>query len=116
MGKSYRRPYAAVTGCRSAAQDKLVARRCWRRAQEHALRNFTDWDSFLIPERYEANFNDVWTWGRDGNQTLRSLGHNDFNLYYRTSYLVVSSLEKLIQRHKNSLARKIQWITELGRK
>jgi hypothetical protein len=71
MGKSYRRPYAAVTGVRSAAHDKMVARRCWRRAQEQAIRDCRDWEELVIPRRLEASFNDVWSWGRDGKQTLQ---------------------------------------------
>ena len=74
MSRSYRRPYAAITGLRSAADDKMVARRSWRRAQNQELQKYVangfDWDEFLIPERYEASFNDVWSWGRDGNQYL----------------------------------------------
>jgi hypothetical protein len=71
MGKSFRKPYAAVTGIRSAAHDKMVARRCWRRAQEQAIRDCKDWDELVMPKRFEASFNDVWSWGRDGKQTLQ---------------------------------------------
>jgi hypothetical protein len=75
MSKSYRKPYAAITGLRSAKHDKLVARRCWRRAQEQALRECTEWEELVIPKRLEASFNDVWSWGRDGKQTLQSPPH-----------------------------------------
>ncbi len=71
MSRSYRRPYCAVTGVRSAKHDKLVARRCWRRAQEQAIRDCHDWEELVIPKRLEASFNDVWSWGRDGKQTLQ---------------------------------------------
>ena len=74
MSRSYRKPYAAVTGVRSAADDKRVARRNWRHAQNNALRsaiaNEVDWDEFLIPARLEAAYNDVWSWGRDGKQLV----------------------------------------------
>lgn len=73
MGKSYRRPYAAVTGVRSAAHDKMVARRCWRRAQNQAIRDCKDWEGLVVPKRLEASFNDVWSWGRDGKQRLQSV-------------------------------------------
>lgn len=91
MSRSYRKPYAAITGIRSAAHDKMVARRCWRRAQNQELRNHVvndlDWDELMIPERYEATFNDVWSWGRDGKQSLHfppKLPENDseFELYW----------------------------------
>ncbi len=71
MGKSYRKPYSAITGLRSAAHDKMVARRCWRRAQEQALRDCKDWEELVIPKRLEASFNEVYSWGRDGKQTLQ---------------------------------------------
>lgn len=75
MSRSYRKPYSAITGTGSAAHDKMVARRCWRHAQNQALscafKNGEDWDEFLIPNIYEASYNDVWGWGRDGNQTLQ---------------------------------------------
>lgn len=71
MSKSYRKPYSAITGVRSAAHDKMVARRCWRRAQEQAIRDCKDWEELVIPKRLEASFNDVWSWGRDGKQTLQ---------------------------------------------
>ena len=71
MGKSYRKPYSAVTGVKSAKHDKLVARRCWRRVQEQAIRDCFDWEELVIPKRLEASFNDVWGWGRDGKQTLQ---------------------------------------------
>lgn len=71
MGKSYRRPYSAITGCKSAKHDKMVARRCWRRAQEQAIRDCIDWEELVIPKRLEASFNEVYSWGRDGKQTLQ---------------------------------------------
>ena len=71
MSRSYRKPYAAITGTRSAADDKRVARLNWRHAQNNALRApGIDWDDFMIPARLEASFNDVWGWGRDGRQYL----------------------------------------------
>lgn len=77
MSRSYRHPYAAITGVRSAAHDKMVARRSHRRAQNQELQRFfvnqLDWDGFIGVERYEASFNDVWGWGRDGNQYLHFL-------------------------------------------
>lgn len=50
----------------------MVARRCWRRAQNHAIRSFRgdDWLDLIIPARHEASFNDPWSWGRDGKQSL----------------------------------------------
>ena len=71
MGKSYRKPYASVTGNRSAKHDKMVARRCWRRAQEQALRDCTDWEELVVPKRLEASFNEVYSWGRDGKQRFQ---------------------------------------------
>ena len=71
MSRSYRKPYSAITGVRSAKHDKMVARRCWRRTQEQAIRDCQDWEDLVIPKRLEASFNDVWCWGRDGGQMLQ---------------------------------------------
>ena len=75
MSRSYRKPYCPITGRGSAAHDKMVARRAWRRAQNQEIQRFVsndlDWDEFIGVERYEASFNDVWSWGRDGKQTLQ---------------------------------------------
>lgn len=73
MARSYRKPYSAVTGVRSAHADKTQAARSVRRAQNLALKSFIgDWDEFLIPHKYECSDNDVWGWGRDGNQYYRA--------------------------------------------
>ena len=74
MSRSYRKPYSACTGVRSAADDKRVARRSDRRLQNRALREHAfaklDWDEFTISVRYEAPYNDVWSWTRDGKQRI----------------------------------------------
>lgn len=114
MSRSYRKPYSAVTGVRSAADDKRVARRCWRRTQNHALRSFNgDWDEFLIPARYEASFNDVWGWGRDGNQYLRFPPVLDGNLEYIHGCY---SDEELLERLVEDFEREVQWYEYLKRK
>jgi hypothetical protein len=73
MGKSYRKPYSAVTGVRSAHHDKTVAARGLRRGQNHALRTFKfeDWDEFIMPHRLECSWNNTYSWSRDGKQTLQ---------------------------------------------
>ena len=71
MGGSYRRPYAAVTGVRSAAHDKMVASRSWRRAQNRAIRECEDWEDLVLPQRLEASHNNVYGWVRDGKQRFQ---------------------------------------------
>jgi hypothetical protein len=75
MSRSYRKPYSAITGVRSAADDKKVARRAHRQMQNQKLQRFLvnnlDWDEFINPNRLESSYNDVWGWGRDGKQTLQ---------------------------------------------
>jgi hypothetical protein len=68
MSRSYRRPYAAVTGVRSAKQDKILAHRGERRAHRDALRTAVDFEDFLLPHRLECAWNEVYSWGRDGHQ------------------------------------------------
>ena len=82
MSRSYRKPYSAITGVKSAADDKRVARRNWRHAQNNALRMPNiDWDEFLIPARYEASYNDVCGWGRDGIQSLYPVPMITWDIY-----------------------------------
>jgi hypothetical protein len=71
MSRSYRRPYSAPCGNASAHQDKMLASRGVRRAQNRAVREAQDWEEFELPHRFECNHNDVWGWGRDGKQTLQ---------------------------------------------
>ncbi len=70
MGKSYRKPYATVTGSNSAKEDKRLANRSVRRLQDRSLREAEDWEEYLVPHRYEASHNDVWGWQRDGKPRL----------------------------------------------
>lgn len=71
MGKSYRRPYSAITGTRSAKKDKQMGARGMRRAQDQSLKGVADWDEWLLPDIYECKGNETYSWGRDGCQSLR---------------------------------------------
>jgi len=68
MSRSYRRPYAAITGIASAKDDKRVAHRGVRRKQNLALKTCTDYEDLLLPHRLECAWNDTYCWGRDGAQ------------------------------------------------
>lgn len=120
MSKSYRKPYSAITGVKSAHDDKTVAARAVRRAQNHALRNAIangiDWEDFMLPEIYECAFNDVWSWGRDGNQSLQLR-----STQYNSPFSYVSSptrmtMEKIMERWEESKQREDNWLKEISRK
>jgi len=117
MGKSYRKPYSAITGTKSAKQDKLVARRCWRRAQEQAIRDCRDWEDLVIPKRFEASFNDVWSWGRDGKQTYQGLEwaglRNPFYMSHRSPYCTPEYLARHFEDRKRRFE---EWQREVRRK
>ncbi|MGD0438744.1 MAG: hypothetical protein ABSB86_19960 [Bryobacteraceae bacterium] len=68
MSRSYRRPYAAITGLASAKCDKQLAHRGVRRKQNLALKVCPDFENLLIPHRLECHWNDTYNWGRDGAQ------------------------------------------------
>ena len=73
MSRSYRKPYAAVTGTGSAKEDKVRAARGVRRLQNYYLRRILQHDlvdQFLIPHRLECSWNEVYSWTRDGKQHL----------------------------------------------
>jgi hypothetical protein len=77
MSRSYRRPYAAITGLASAKSDKQLAHRGVRRKQNLALKTCLDYDTFLVPHRLECHWNNTYNWACDD-----SLGYVG---YYRNS-------------------------------
>jgi hypothetical protein len=68
MSRSYRRPFAAITGLASAKTDKQLAHRGVRREQNLALKTCPDYDNLLLPHFLECSWNNTWCWGRDGAQ------------------------------------------------
>jgi hypothetical protein len=68
MSRSWRRPYAAITGLASAKGDKQLANRGVRREQNHALKTCTDFENLLLPHRLECHWNNSYNWGRGGAQ------------------------------------------------
>jgi hypothetical protein len=68
MSRSYRRPYAAITGLSSAKWDKQMAHRGVRRKQNLVLKTCAYHENLLIPHRLECRWNDTYNWGRDGSQ------------------------------------------------
>ena len=87
MSRSYRRPYAAITGLTSAKSDKQLAHRGVRRKQNHALKICADYENLLVPHRLECYWNNTYNWGRDGAQTYLGsmcLAQDDYSQrYYR---------------------------------
>ena len=74
MSRSYRKPYAAVTGTASAKDDKRRAARGVRHVQNCYLWKILQGDlldQFLIPHRLECPWNEVYNWTRDGKQRLQ---------------------------------------------
>jgi len=72
MSRSFKHePFMAICGGASAKQDKVHAHRGERRGQNAAIqREFIegDFENFLLPHRLECKGNEVYSWGRDGNQ------------------------------------------------
>jgi len=87
MSRSYRRPYAAITGTASAKSDKQLAHRGVRRKQELALKICIDFENLLLPHRMECAWNNTYNWGRDGAQSycgyLRDKEDDYDQKYYR---------------------------------
>jgi hypothetical protein len=74
MSRSYRKPFAAITGTVSAKDDKIRAARGARRTQDGYLRKVLQGDlldQFLLPHRLECSWNEVYSWTRDGKQRLQ---------------------------------------------
>ncbi len=70
MSRSYRRPYAAVTGIPHSHDDKKVAARGMRRKQNQWLQTLDDFDQAIVAHRLECSFNNTYSWARDGRQFL----------------------------------------------
>lgn len=119
MGKSYRKPYCAITGRRSAHDDKTQAARSVRRAQEFALRtalaNEVDWDEFLLPDIYECANNEVYGWSRDGNQRFQTRSNQYDNPFAYTSYNW-RSYDEIIKWWEERKQRDDDWLKYLCRK
>ena len=87
MSRSYRRPFAAITGTASAKSDKRMAHRGVRRKQNLALKICADYANLLLPHRFECAWNDTYNWGRDGAQTYLGFMRNAQDDYSRKRYL-----------------------------
>ncbi len=83
MSRSYRRPYAAITGIASAKDDKRMAHRGVRRKQDLALKTCVDFEDFLLPDRRECAWNDIWSWQRVGRQIYYSHWRNSDDAWCR---------------------------------
>jgi hypothetical protein len=81
MSKSRRRPFSAVTGVRSAKQDKQMASRAVRRRHNQYLKTQEDMDDFLLPHRLECGHNEVYGWSRDGRQRYQVPDHRCWSRY-----------------------------------
>src|ERR1700752_398427 len=120
MGKSYRKPYAPITGADSAHDDKIIAARAVRRAQNAALRNAIalgmDWDEFFIPDIYECAHNEVWNWRRDGNQSLvrRSSQYN--NPFAYNSWGWPNTIEATMERWRERQEHDEDYMARVVRK
>lgn len=71
MSRSFKhQPFMAICGGGSAQYDKTLAARGVRRAQRQAIHNTLHIGEYdvVIPHRLECAFNEVYSWGRDGNQ------------------------------------------------
>lgn len=116
MSKSYRRPYASVTGNRSAKQDKILAHRGERRAQNYALRVCQDWEELSLPHKRECHWNNVYSWSRDGRQRLQARSQQYNNPFAYVLSPTWMSTEQIMDRWEESKQREDDWLSLLKRK
>ena len=79
MSRSYRRPFAAITGIASAKDDKRMAHRSVRQKQNLALKICPDYESLLLPHYLECAWNNTYAWSRDGAQRYLGSFSNSSN-------------------------------------
>jgi hypothetical protein len=120
MSHSYRRPYAAVTGVRSAHWDKTTAARGMRRAQNQYVRDLRieniEWDETPIPHKLECHHNNNYNWGQDGRQSFKTISHNTYNVYYLRWSPCVWTDEELIRHRDERVEYEVRWIEKIQRK
>jgi hypothetical protein len=116
MSKSYRRPYASITGNRSAKKDKTLAHRGERRAQNHVLRVCQDWEEFFLPHKLECAWNNVYSWSRDGKQRLQDFSHQYDNPFAYVSSPTWMTSEQIVERWERRKQRSDEWMSRLKRK
>ena len=92
MSRSYRRPFAAVTGVASAKDDKRMAHRGVRRKQNLALKACLGYETLLLPHPLECAWNNTWVWGRDGAQ------HDHSHLRHATDERSLHYYRKLLRK------------------
>ncbi len=87
MSRSYRRPYAAITGTASAKDDKRLAHHGVRRKQNLALKIGADYENLLLPHPLECPWNNNYCWDRDGGQCylgwMCNSAEDDFRKWYQ---------------------------------
>jgi hypothetical protein len=86
MSRSYRSPFAAITGLASAKSDKQMAHRGVRRKQNHALKTCADYENLLLPHCLECAWNNNYCWGRDGEQCYHSRPRDSDDEYGQKYY------------------------------
>jgi len=116
MSKSYRRPYASVTGNHSAKQDKILAHRGERRAQNYAIRTCQDWEEFLLPHKRECHWNNVYSWSRDGKQRLQDFSHQHNNPFVYVTSPTWMTPEQIMERWERQKQLDDEWMKRLKRK
>ena len=101
MARSYRRPFYYITGKWGNSQDKVVASRCWRRKQNHALRACEDYEEYVNPVRLEAPHNNRYSWSTDGSSRPASSRPWRINAW---------------ENYEKELADHLRWFAEMQRK
>lgn len=89
MSRSFKKqPFQSVCGGGSAKHDKVLAHRGVRRAHRRTLHlafQQQDFENFLLPHRHECAWNEVYSWGRDGNQNWCGLDGDDWARYVKAT-------------------------------
>jgi hypothetical protein len=97
-----------------------------RRAQNQSLREMiretirgNDVDGWLMPERHECSFNDVWSWGRDGKQrplNRRDSQYNNPYAYICVKYTIYKTDQDVYRRWFQRMQHDDEFIAYASRK
>jgi hypothetical protein len=89
MSRSYKKqPFMAICGNGSAKQDKIQAHKGERRAHKRTIHKaLTEQDyDILLPHRLECSWNNIYSWGRDGNQRWCIPSHTEYQWHLEALY------------------------------
>jgi hypothetical protein len=107
-------PFMAICGNGSAKKDKTQAHRGERAAHKRAIHKAMkeqDYD-VLLPHKHECSWNEVYSWGRDGNQMYQVPSRYSWNKYCMAHF----EPDYIWYKDEDAMIWPPKWFVEMMRK